>query len=131
MAEKPAEVKEEEPNGPAETSTEPRTAGVPLSDFVQQLEDYTPTIPDSVTAYYLNRAGFEANDPRIVRLISLAAQKFVSDVANDALQHCKMRASGQSSKKQGKDKRYTLTMEDLTPALSGYGINVKKPVYYM
>ena len=35
-------------------------------------------------------------------MVSLAAQKFISDVANDALQHSKMRASGQSSKKQGK-----------------------------
>jgi transcription initiation factor TFIID subunit 10 len=109
-----------------------RTTGEPLADFVAQLEDYTPTIPDSVTAFYLNSAGFEATDPRIVRLISLAAQKFVSDIANDALQHCKMRASGQASKKQAKDKqRMTLTMEDLTPALAEYGINVTKPQYYV
>jgi len=107
-----------------------RPIGTPLSDFVLQLEDYTPTIPDSVTGYYLNRAGFEAADPRIVRLVSLAAQKFVSDIANDALQHCKMKASGQSSKKHGKEKKLALTMEDLTPALSEYGISVKKPHYF-
>ncbi|XP_069112132.1 transcription initiation factor TFIID subunit 10-like isoform X3 [Argopecten irradians] len=122
--------------GPAGGAQDPgshdsKTAGVPLIDFVQQLEDYAPTIPDSVTAYYLNRAGLECTDPRITRLMSLAAQKFISDIANDALQHCKMKASGQSSKKQNKDKKLVLTMEDLTPALSEYGINVKKPAYFV
>ncbi|XP_044284086.1 transcription initiation factor TFIID subunit 10 [Varanus komodoensis] len=106
-------------------------SSAPLVDFLLQLEDYTPTIPDAVTGYYLNRAGFEASDPRIIRLISLAAQKFVSDIANDALQHCKMKgtASG-SSRNKSKDKKYTLTMEDLAPALAEYGINVKKPHYF-
>jgi len=109
-----------------------RTAGEPLADFMTQLEDYPATIPDSVTAYYLNNAGFEATDPRIVRLVSVAAQKFISDVANDALQHCKMRVSSQAAKKQSRDKQQlTLTMEDLTPALAEYGINVTKPQYYV
>jgi len=67
-----------------------------------------------------------------IRLVSLAAQKFVSDVANDALQHCKTRGASQTSKtSKGKDRRYTLTMEDLTPALAEYGITVKKPHYFV
>lgn len=115
----------------ANGDVKPVVSSTPLVDFLMQLEDYTPTIPDAVTGYYLNRAGFEASDPRIIRLISLAAQKFISDIANDALQHCKMKgtASG-SSRNKSKDRKYTLTMEDLTPALSEYGINVKKPHYF-
>ncbi|CAG9826050.1 unnamed protein product [Diabrotica balteata] len=113
------------------------TLGQPLSDFLLQLEDYTPTIPDAVTAYYLRSSGLEPKDPRLVRLISIAAQKFISDIANDALQHCKMRStnssshSGSKSKQGTKDRRYCLTMEDLTPALAEFGITIKKPHYYV
>ena len=37
-----------------------------------------------------------------VRLLSLAAQKFISDIANDALTNCKIRSAGQSSRKSSK-----------------------------
>ncbi len=37
-----------------------------------------------------------------MRLVSLAAQKFISDIANDALQHCKMKSTGQSARKATK-----------------------------
>uniref|UniRef100_A0A1A7XWE6 TAF10 RNA polymerase II, TATA box binding protein (TBP)-associated factor n=1 Tax=Iconisemion striatum TaxID=60296 RepID=A0A1A7XWE6_9TELE len=119
------------PSGITNGDLKPAISSTPLADFLLQLEDYTPTIPDAVTGYYLNRAGFEASDPRIIRLISLASQKFISDIANDALQHCKMKgtASG-SSRSKTKDKKYTLMMEDLAPALSEYGVNVKKPHYF-
>jgi transcription initiation factor TFIID subunit 10 len=61
--------------------------------------------------------------------VSLSAQKFISDIINDSLQHCKLRGT-QTTKKGNKDKRYVLTLEDLTPVLAEYGINVKKPLYY-
>jgi len=108
-----------------------KTAGQPLSDFLLHLEDYTPTVPDAVSEHYLHTAGFNTTDPRIVRLVSLAAQKFISEIANDALQHCKTRGANQTTKTKGKDRRYTLTMEDLTPAVAEYGIVVKKPHYFV
>lgn len=74
-----------------------------------------------------------------MRLISIAAQKFISDVANDALQHCKTRTSNAPSSSHGskanpkanKDRKYTLTMEDLAPALGDYGITVRKAHYFV
>ncbi|XP_028266521.1 LOW QUALITY PROTEIN: transcription initiation factor TFIID subunit 10 [Parambassis ranga] len=119
------------PAGITNGDVKPAVTATPLADFLMQLEEYTPTIPDAVTGYYLNRAGFEASDPRIIRLISLLLRSLSQTIANDALQYCKMKgtASG-SSRSKTKDKKYTLTMEDLTPALSEYGVNVKKPYYF-
>eukprot|EP00029_Vermamoeba_vermiformis_P004540 TRINITY_DN15085_c0_g1_i1.p1 TRINITY_DN15085_c0_g1~~TRINITY_DN15085_c0_g1_i1.p1 ORF type:complete len:150 (+),score=53.03 TRINITY_DN15085_c0_g1_i1:43-450(+) len=95
-----------------------------IEDFVMSLESYTPVIPDEVIEFYLKKTGFNCPDIRIKRLISLAAQKFVSDIANDSLQYCKMRQS------RRKDKKHTLTMEDLSQSLREYGINTNKPEYF-
>ncbi|XP_017858298.1 PREDICTED: transcription initiation factor TFIID subunit 10b [Drosophila arizonae] len=104
-----------------------------LSDFMLQLEDYTPLLPDAVTSHYLNMGGFHADDKRIVRLISIATQKYMSDIIDDALQHSKARTHMQNSNTPGgskaKDRKFTLTMEDLQPALADYGINVRKMDY--
>ncbi|XP_035227572.1 transcription initiation factor TFIID subunit 10-like [Stegodyphus dumicola] len=106
-----------------------KTTGQPLSEFVSKLEGHMPTIPDPVVSGYMHSAGFQTTDPQVVRLISIAAQKFISDIANDALQHCKMRGAGHS-KKGMEDKRYVLTNEDLKPTLMEYGINVKKMDFF-
>lgn len=52
-------------SGNSHGAPEDRTQGQILSDFLTQLEDYTPTVPDAVTSYYLNSSGFEASDPRM------------------------------------------------------------------
>ncbi|KAJ6581327.1 transcription initiation factor IID TAF10 subunit [Mycena capillaripes] len=113
-----------------------------LAEFMLMLDDYEPLIPNEVTDYYLQRVGFECEDVRLKRLLSLAAQKFVSDIAADAYQHARIRtnaAGGRARTNQpftgpgsAKDKtRTTLTMEDLSSALSEYGINSRKPEFYM
>jgi len=97
-----------------------------VEEFLQSMEDYNPTIPDEVTAYYLNRTGFSCTDVKVKRMIALAAQKFVSDIANDALQYCKIRQQNSSSK----EKQMILTIEDLQQALGEYGISIGKPLYF-
>ncbi|KAG8891512.1 Transcription initiation factor TFIID subunit 10 [Tulasnella sp. 403] len=120
-----------------------------LTEFMLMLDDYEPLIPNEVTDYYLQRAGFECEDVRLKRLLSLAAQKFVSDIASDAYQHARIRTNAQPAARSrqnavdkaggvagpsmsSKDKsKTTLTMEDLAAALNEYGINARKPDFYL
>lgn len=114
-------------------SEEERLRDVSLLEFLDQMDDYQPVIPDAVLDYYLTKSGFDCPDIRIKRMMALAAQKFVSDIAQDAFQYYKIRQQGMSAreKKASDSKKAVLTMEDLAPALAEYGINVKKPEYYL
>ena len=116
-------------------------------DLLQELESFEPIIPDQLTDYFMMKAGLDCSDIKSKRLISLIAQKYVTDIAQDAVQYCKIRtnatgttgpsaasastkdASG-SSKKTGatnKEKKLVLSMDDLSCSLSDYGIALKKP----
>ncbi|KAG4387243.1 hypothetical protein GLYMA_11G160400v4 [Glycine max] len=67
------------------------------------------------------------------RLVAVATQKFVAEVAGDALQHCKARQATipkDKRDKQQKDKRLVLTMEDLSKALREYGVNLRHQEYF-
>ncbi|KAA0064867.1 uncharacterized protein E6C27_scaffold82G001800 [Cucumis melo var. makuwa] len=104
-----------------------------LSEFLASLMEYTPTIPDELVEHYLGKSGFQCPDVRLIRLVAVATQKFVADVASDALQHCKARQAAvvkDKRDKQQKDKRLILTMEDLSKALREYGVNVKHQEYF-
>ncbi|XP_010692987.2 transcription initiation factor TFIID subunit 10 [Beta vulgaris subsp. vulgaris] len=104
-----------------------------LSEFLASLMDYTPTIPDELVEHYLAKSGFQCPDVRLIRLVAVATQKFISEVATDALQHCKARQSSVVKDKRDKlqkDKRLVLTMEDLSRALKEYGVNLKHQEYF-
>jgi len=102
-----------------------------VCDILDKVENYSPVLPDAVTENILREAGFNNQDPQITRLVSLVAQKFMSDVAYEALQHCKMRGGGKEMKKvSGRDRKFALTSEDLLVALGDQGIAVKKPPFY-
>ncbi|XP_019176588.1 PREDICTED: transcription initiation factor TFIID subunit 10 isoform X2 [Ipomoea nil] len=91
-----------------------------IADFLTSLMDYTPTIPDELVEHYLAKSGFQCPDVRLIRLVAVATQKFIADVATDALQQCKARTAGivkDKRDKQQKDKRLILTMDDLSKAL--------------
>merc|ERR1712072_69345 len=92
-------------------------------EFLAALDEFNPTIPDDVIEHFLERSGFAATDTQMKRLVSLAAQKFISDVSNDAVQYSKLR----QAKEKSKSKDLVLRMEDLSQALLEYGINVNKP----
>ncbi|KAI0506584.1 transcription initiation factor TFIID 23-30kDa subunit-domain-containing protein [Xylaria bambusicola] len=71
-----------------------------LKEFLAKMDDYAPIIPDAVTNYYMTKAGLPPpphTDPRLARLIALAVQKFVADVAADAYQYSRIRASNTSA----------------------------------
>ncbi|PRQ53000.1 putative transcription initiation factor TFIID, 23-30kDa subunit [Rosa chinensis] len=104
-----------------------------LSQFLASLMDYTPTIPDELVEHYLAKTGFQCPDFRLIRLVAVATQKFVAEVATDALQQCKERQAAvvkDKRDKQQKDKRPILTIEDLSKALHEYGVNVKHQEYF-
>lgn len=135
--------------------------------------DFAPIIPDGVTDYYLAKNGFETADIRVKRLLALATQKFISDIAQDAYEYSRIRSSStvyNSSNPQTRAKqllqsqqyanqqnnsngnmdgsgdqqqplmhannagnqqgKIVLTMEDLSSALSEYGVNAKRPDFY-
>ena len=90
-------------------------------ELLRAMESYQPIVPDAVTQYYLGLSGYQCNDPRVTRLASLAAHKFVADLTNDALRICKQ------NKQKG---RLTLTTEDLIQSAREYGIYIRKPMYF-
>ncbi|KAG8220922.1 hypothetical protein J3R82DRAFT_2426 [Butyriboletus roseoflavus] len=119
-----------------------------LAEFLLMLDEYEPLIPNEVTDYYLQRVGFECEDVRLNSSPILPLMHINMPV------YAQMRRAGGLVRPprvlelqkfvftnpapidefltSPKDKtRTTLTMDDLSAALAEYGINARKPEFYI
>ncbi|CAF1091723.1 unnamed protein product [Didymodactylos carnosus] len=62
-----------------------------LQDFYSTLDAFIPVIPETVTKYYMRQCALQTNDERLVKLLSVSVQKFISEIVNDCYQLCKLR----------------------------------------
>lgn len=138
--------------------TDTKTPGEILDEFCSKLKDVHTTLPETVVNHYMKKTGFIVNDPKLVKIISIASQKFISEIVNDVMQHHKLKskstgqgnatnasasntnvnqgssanqAQGSSSNANKNAPGLVLTLEDLSNVLTEYGINIKKPYYFM
>ncbi|CAO1613076.1 unnamed protein product [Sympodiomycopsis kandeliae] len=123
-----------------------------LAELLGMLDGYRPVIPEEVADYYLQKSGFESQDPRLNRLLSISAEKFISDIVSDAYQYARIRTNASSGRPPAATSaanaanaassssttnnapydrsRTVLTMDDLSSALGEYGINAKRADSY-
>ncbi|EFE39269.1 hypothetical protein TRV_06091 [Trichophyton verrucosum HKI 0517] len=87
-----------------ESIVPPSKKDTSLREFLSQMDDYAPIIPDAVTAHYLTVAGLPPpgpgpnnTPPHLARLLALATQKFIADIAADSYQYSRIRSSNSAS----------------------------------
>ena len=104
-----------------------------LYRFLEDLDDMAPTIPDQYTNSVLKTVGVNTPDVRVTRLISLAAQKFMQQIADDCfkVQANKLAALPKDEKLRKINQRVVLTTETFGEVLSEYGVSVKKPSLFV
>ena len=108
-----------------------------LPQLMSHLAENELTVPDELTRYLLRTAGADMQDHRALRMVSLAAQRFLATVLSDAFllrkqKHDKARQGVKHIKAMGlvADDPPVLTTEDLSSVLADAGVHVRQQMYY-
>uniref|UniRef100_A0A914PH35 Transcription initiation factor TFIID subunit 10 n=1 Tax=Panagrolaimus davidi TaxID=227884 RepID=A0A914PH35_9BILA len=56
-----------------------------VQSFIQMLKNYESVFPDALLMHIMHRSGVSKPSEAAARTLGIAAQKFVSDIINDAL----------------------------------------------
>jgi transcription initiation factor TFIID subunit 10 len=114
-----------------------------INKFLGALDGYTPTVPEAVSRYHMQKSGIEAHDERMVKLMSLAADHFLARTIHDSRQLSLLRTqinpSSASRSKASKRKREEAAaaqssrdaealfhIDDLAKALAEQGVHITR-----
>jgi transcription initiation factor TFIID subunit 10 len=121
-------VKKSASAAPSTSSTSLRAIIKEKNDFLIALESYTPTIPEAVTRFYMQKSGINAMDERTVKLISLASDHFLAKTVHEAKQMSllKLAPKTKGTKRKAAPEHQvaedTMELEDLERALLEQGV---------
>ena len=109
-----------------------------LPQLLAHLAETELTIPDELTRYLLRTVGVDPKDERTLRMASLATQRFIATVLNDAYllrkqKRDKGRVGARHLKQMGMsaEEPAVLTTEDVSSVLEDAGVHVQQQMYYM
>jgi hypothetical protein len=115
--------------GAGQQAQVPRLWNAEMSDFFAALDKYHPTVPDAVVLHHLSKSGVNVKDPRIARLVALAADKFLAEIIYESKQSAILK-----KRNKGKDKRKLeeisecLQLSDLNQALQAKRISISRRI---
>ncbi len=99
-----------------------------LGEFIANLDDYKPTVPEAVSQYYLECSGVEIIDPRITKLVSLATDKFIAEIIHEAKEQNILRKRNAKTGRRKADLQLdVIDVIDLEASLAQYNITWKRP----
>ena len=97
-----------------------------LNDFLAAVDVYNPTVPESVSTFYLEKSGLAVKDPRISKLVSLATDKLLSEIIHEAKQVSILRQQAVKNQKRRAEMDDTLELTDLEASLAQSKILLKR-----
>eukprot|EP00388_Colpodella_angusta_P035100 GDKK01034902.1.p1 GENE.GDKK01034902.1~~GDKK01034902.1.p1 ORF type:complete len:130 (-),score=22.91 GDKK01034902.1:176-565(-) len=97
-----------------------------LNDFLAAVDTYSATVPEAVSTFNLEKSGLAVKDPRIAKLVSMAADKLLSEIIHEAKQISLLRQQSVRNQKRRAEMAETLELADLEASLKNSKIFLRR-----
>mmetsp|Transcript_14089 Transcript_14089/g.20829 ORF Transcript_14089/g.20829 Transcript_14089/m.20829 type:complete len:195 (-) Transcript_14089:86-670(-) len=97
-----------------------------FGSFLKELDEYSPTVPEAMTQYFLRKGGCGSSDERLLKLVSMAADKYLASLIYDSMLNQSSRSSNSEKSKKKENFDNVLEYQDLAMSLKERGIEVRE-----